>query len=70
MDDVKKALREIEAKANPLKGIVLDMRNNPGGLLNQSVEVSDLFLKSGIIVSTRGRSKSMESKAVSERRRG
>ncbi len=62
-DDLKKALREIEAKARPLKGIVLDMRNNPGGLLNQSVEVSDAFLKSGIIVSTRGRSKSMESKA-------
>lgn len=62
-DDLKKALREIEAKARPLKGIVLDMRNNPGGLLNQSVEVSDAFLKSGIIVSTRGRSKGMESKS-------
>ncbi|MEK7827899.1 MAG: S41 family peptidase, partial [Thermodesulfobacteriota bacterium] len=65
-DDLKKALREIEAKARPLKGIVLDMRNNPGGLLNQSVEVSDAFLKSGIIVSTRGRSKNMESKAAAK----
>jgi carboxyl-terminal processing protease len=65
-DDLKKALREIEAKARPLKGIVLDMRNNPGGLLNQSIEVSDAFLKSGIIVSTRGRSKSMESRAVAK----
>ncbi len=62
-DDLKKALREIETKAKPLNGIVLDMRNNPGGLLNQSVEVSDLFLKSGTIVSTRGRAKTMESKA-------
>jgi carboxyl-terminal processing protease len=62
-DDLKKALREIEAKARPLKGIVLDMRNNPGGLLNQSVAVSDAFLKSGVIVSTHGRSKGMESKA-------
>ncbi len=62
-EDAKKALREIEAKAGPLKGIVIDMRNNPGGLLNQSVEVSDLFLKSGLIVSTRGRIKSMESKS-------
>jgi carboxyl-terminal processing protease len=64
-DDLKKALQEIEAKAKPrpLSGIVLDMRNNPGGLLNQSVEVSDAFLKSGIIVTTRGRSKGMESKA-------
>ena len=66
VDDVKKALREIETKARPLKGIVIDMRNNPGGLLNQSIEVSDLFLKSGIIVSTRGRSKGMESKAMAK----
>jgi len=66
VDDVKKTLKEIEAKASPLTGLVIDMRNNPGGLLNQSVEVSDLFLKSGIIVSTRGRSKSMESKAVAK----
>ena len=63
-NDLKKALREIDAKAHPLKGIVLDLRNNAGGLLNQSVEVSDAFLKTGIIVSTRGRSKNMESKAV------
>jgi carboxyl-terminal processing protease len=62
-DDLKKAIREIETKAKPLNGIILDMRNNPGGLLNQSVEVSDLFLKSGIIVSTRGRTKTMENKA-------
>ncbi len=60
-DDLKKILREIESKAHPLKGIVLDIRNNPGGLLHQSVEVSDAFLKSGSIVSTRGRAKSMES---------
>jgi carboxyl-terminal processing protease len=65
-DDLKKALREIEAKGRPLKGIVVDMRNNPGGLLNQSVEVSDAFLKSGTIVSTRGRSKSMESKSTAK----
>jgi carboxyl-terminal processing protease len=62
-DDVKKAIREIEAKARPLKGLVIDMRNNPGGLLHQSVEVSDAFLKSGIIVFTRGRTKNMESKS-------
>jgi len=66
VDDVKKALREIEAKVQPLKGLVIDMRNNPGGLLTQSVEVSDLFLKSGVIVSTRGRSKGMESKSVAK----
>ena len=65
-DDLKKALREIESKAHPLKGIVLDMRNNPGGLLHQSVEVSDAFLKSGSIVSTRGRAKSMESQTAAK----
>ncbi len=66
VDDVKKALRETAAKANPLTGLVIDLRNNPGGLLNQSVDVSDLFLKSGVIVSTRGRSQGMESKAVAK----
>lgn len=65
-DDLKKALREIESKAHPLKGIVLDMRNNPGGLLHQSVEVSDAFLKLGNIVSTRGRAKSMESQTAAK----
>ena len=65
-DDLKKTLREIESKAHPLKGIVLDMRNNPGGLLHQSVEVSDAFLKSGSIVSTRGRAKSMESQTAAK----
>jgi len=65
-DDVKKALRDILAKTNPLAGLVIDLRNNPGGLLNQSVDVSDLFLKSGTIVSTRGRSQSTESKAVAK----
>ncbi len=66
VDDVKKSIQEIEAKARPLKGIVIDMRNNPGGLLNQSIEVSDLFLKSGVIVSTRGRSKNMESRSMAK----
>ena len=45
-------------KANdgkPLKGLVLDLRNNPGGLLNQAVKVSDAFLTQGEVVSTRGR---------------
>ena len=65
-DDLKKILREIESKAHPLKGIVLDMRNNPGGLLHQSVEVSDAFLKLGNIVSTRGRAKSMESQTAAK----
>ena len=62
-DDLKRNLTEIKAKAHPLKGLVIDLRNNPGGLLNQSIEVSDAFLKKGIIVTTRGRSENMDSKA-------
>jgi len=40
---------------NKLSGIILDLRNNPGGLLDQSIAVSDIFLSKGEIVSTRGR---------------
>lgn len=43
------------AKQGPIKGIVLDLRNNPGGLLDQAVKVSDVFLSGGEIVSMRGR---------------
>ena len=64
-EDIRKALNELEKKA-PLKGLVLDLRNNPGGLLNQAVEVSDIFLKSGVIVSTRGRVKAMESISIAK----
>ncbi|RAH99531.1 peptidase S41 [Acuticoccus sediminis] len=49
-----KALTE-EAGDKGLKGFVLDLRNNPGGLLNEAVDVSDSFLNEGEIVSTRGR---------------
>jgi carboxyl-terminal processing protease len=38
-----------------LKGFIIDLRNNPGGLLDQAVSASDAFLESGEIVSTRGR---------------
>lgn len=51
--DIKKAF-EKESKKN-LKGIVLDVRNNPGGLLDQAVAVSSLFLNQGEVVSTRSR---------------
>jgi carboxyl-terminal processing protease len=65
-DDLNKALKEIGKKLNPMKGLVLDLRNDPGGLLNQAIEVSDVFLKSGTIVSTRGRTKNMETKATAK----
>ena len=54
-DEVKKGLGEFSDKG-PLKGLVLDLRNNPGGLLNQSVGVSNIFLNKGaLIVYTEGR---------------
>lgn len=52
--ELKKALRELE-KGKGLKGLVLDLRNNPGGLLDQAVKVADVFLKKGLIVYTDGR---------------
>lgn len=45
----------IRRREEPIKGIVLDVRNNPGGLLDQAVRVADLFLAEGRIVSTKGR---------------
>ncbi len=53
---LKRALAEIKEKLNGrLVGVILDLRNNPGGLLDQAVAVSDIFLERGEIVSTRGR---------------
>ena len=65
-DDLRKAIKEVSEKLNPMNGLVLDLRNDPGGLLTQAIEVSDIFLKSGIIVSTRGRVKAMETKAMAK----
>jgi carboxyl-terminal processing protease len=61
-EELRKALVEIEKKAKPLNGIVLDLRNDPGGLLDQAVKVSDAFLKSGTIVSIKGRVRNLESR--------
>lgn len=53
---VKKAIKEIkEELGENLKGYILDLRNNPGGLLDQAISTSDIFLDKGEIVSTRGR---------------
>lgn len=56
-EGLKKAFSDIGAKISDdkLKGYVLDLRNNPGGLLDQAISVSDAFLQKGEIVSTRGR---------------
>ena len=56
-DELKAAIKDISGKvpAQQLNGYILDLRNNPGGLLDQAVSVSDAFLKQGEIVSMRGR---------------
>jgi len=54
--DFKGALKELEKQAK-LKGLILDLRNNPGGLLDQAVNIADVFIDQGTIVSTRGRIK-------------
>jgi carboxyl-terminal processing protease len=55
-EDARNALEALQ-RENPegLSGLILDMRNNPGGLLDQAVEISDLFLESGVIVTIKGR---------------
>lgn len=52
--DLQARIRELDGKG--VRGLVLDLRDNPGGLLEEAVAVSDLFLDDGVIVSTRGRS--------------
>jgi len=56
-ENLKKAITELsnQAAGDKLKGYVVDLRNNPGGLLDQAISVSDAFLDKGEIVSTRGR---------------
>jgi carboxyl-terminal processing protease len=64
--DLVVALEELE-KGGKLKGVVLDLRNNPGGLLSQAIEVSDIFLDSGVIVSTKGRDSSQNIMATAHK---
>jgi carboxyl-terminal processing protease len=56
-EGLKKAITDIQTQVqkDKLKGYILDLRNNPGGLLDQAISVSDAFLERGEIVSTRGR---------------
>jgi carboxyl-terminal processing protease len=53
--DLEKAVAELNSPEEPLMGLVLDLRDNPGGLLSQAIEVSDIFLKEGQILSMKGR---------------
>jgi carboxyl-terminal processing protease len=52
--DYLKALKDLE-KSDTLNAIILDLRNNPGGLLNQAVSIADIFIDSGLLVYTKGR---------------
>jgi carboxyl-terminal processing protease len=55
-DTLKKAIADLSTQSgNKLRGFIVDLRNNPGGLLDQAISVSDAFLDKGEIVSTRGR---------------
>lgn len=56
-EELKTALEKLkgETKGGKFKGIILDLRNNPGGLLEEAVIISDLFIDKGTIVSTKGR---------------
>jgi carboxyl-terminal processing protease len=55
-DDLERALEQLRLKnGGSLRGLILDLRNNPGGLLDQAVKVSDVFLPGGLIVYTKGR---------------
>jgi carboxyl-terminal processing protease len=69
-DDLQKALDKFRAQHNgQIKGLVLDLRDNPGGLLNQSVQVGDEFLDGGLIVYTQGRQESQQQKYFSHRKK-
>ncbi|MBM4273889.1 MAG: S41 family peptidase [Deltaproteobacteria bacterium] len=53
--DLRAMLKKMQQRLSPFKGLVLDLRNDPGGLLDQAVRVADEFLSSGLIVYTEGR---------------
>jgi carboxyl-terminal processing protease len=64
--DLSAELEGLE-KSRKLEGLVLDLRNNPGGLLSQAIDVADVFLDSGVIVSTKGRNSSQDLKATAHK---
>ena len=65
--DMQRALEKMSAEKGGLKGLVLDLRNNPGGLLTQAVRVSDMFLESGLIVYTEGRIEAQKQKYFAQK---
>ena len=65
-NQIKKKIKEFNKK-NDLKGYILDLRNNPGGLLSQAIKIADFFLEDGEIVSTKGRKKSENRKMFAKK---
>lgn len=68
IDGIRKEVQRLtsEIGAEKLKGFVLDLRNNPGGLLDQAIHVTDAFLESGEIVSTRGKTPDQTQRALAK----
>jgi carboxyl-terminal processing protease len=65
--DLQRTLEKMAAEKGGIKGLVLDLRNNPGGLLTQAVRVSDMFLDAGLIVYTEGRIESQKQKYFAQK---
>ena len=65
--DLQRSLEKMAADKSGIKGVVLDLRNNPGGLLTQAVRIADLFLDSGMIVYTEGRIESQKQKYFAQK---
>ena len=61
-EEFNKALDILEQGDEPLRGLILDLRNNPGGLLDQAVKVCDEFIEQGLIVYTQGRNEAQQMK--------
>ncbi len=59
-DELVEGLNKLQSQKVPLKGLIIDLRTNPGGLLTEAVNVTDQFLDHGLIVSTRGRAPGQE----------
>ena len=53
--ELKKFLKILKSRINPLEGLVIDLRNNPGGLLDQAIDSADLFVENGVIITAKGR---------------
>lgn len=66
-EDLKKHLDGLEKKnKGPLKGLILDLRNNPGGLLDEAVDLCDEFLESGVIVTTANRNHEVDRRVATK----